>query len=191
MSIINHCIGDPAVLHYANYESIIEEMNSPKTMCLNIIECAIVNIKMSEGLALTKQALLTQTNGFNRENLYNHNLYMADLFRQRDEIHLSLSSPVVGRDTNKIIELAHRLNFINKQIDTLEKSPLRELKEKLDETINTDAIQSKIQKLLSLKNKIESGQYTPTLEQMRVHIRDIDEGKLNQTLAFNLSKIKR
>lgn len=191
MSIINHCIGDPAVLHYADYESVLEEMNSPKTMCLNIIECAIVNIKMSEGLALAKQALLTQQNGFHRENLHNHNLYMADLFRQRDEVHLVLSSPAVGRDTNKVMELAQKLNSINQQIETLDKSPLRDLKQKLDETINNKSIQVKIQKLLSLKNKIESGQYNPTLEQMRVHIRDIDEGMLNQTLAFNLSKMKR
>jgi hypothetical protein len=42
-----------------------------------------------------------------------------------------------------------------------------------------------------LKNKIESGHYTPTLEQMRVYIRDIDGGQLNQTLAFNLNKMKR
>lgn len=191
MSIINHCIGDPAVLHYANYESIMAEMNSPKTMCLNVVECAIVNIKMSQGLALAKQAFLTQQNGFHRENLFNHNLYMADLFRQRDEVHLALSSIAVGRDTNKVIELAHRLNAINKQIDTLEKSPLRDLKEKLDELVNSEAIQNKIQKLLSLKNRIESGQYTPTLEQMRVHIRDIDEGQLNQALAFNLNKMKK
>lgn len=190
-SLINNCIDDPAVLHYANSSSILDEMNSKKTMALNLFDCAIVNLKMSQGLKIAKQEFLLNQNGFNRENLHNHNLMMKEKMTRRDKILLALSTSSVASNVEKASQLINELNRLNMEIASLENSPLKAIKDRLDEILNTPEFTKKIQSLESYKEKINSGQEIPSLEEIRVIIRNIDEGLLNEVLAENILLLRR
>ena len=190
-SLINNCIDDPAVLHYANSSSILDEMNSKKTMALNLFNCAIVNLKMSQGLKIAKQEFLLNQNGFNRENLHNHNLMMKEKMTRRDKILLALSTSSVASNVEKASQLINELNRLNMEIASLENSPLKAIKDRLDEILNTPEFTNKIQSLESYKEKINSGQEIPSLEEIRVIIRNIDEGLLNEVLAENILLLRR
>jgi hypothetical protein len=111
-SLIKNCIDDPAVLHYANSSAILEEMNSQKTMAMNLFDCAIVNLKMSQGLKIAKQELYLSKNGFNRENLNNHNIMMKTKMTRRDKILLALSASSVASNQEKASQMINDKNVI-------------------------------------------------------------------------------
>jgi hypothetical protein len=190
-SLIKNCIDDPAVLHYANSSAILEEMNSQKTMAMNLFDCAIVNLKMSQGLKIAKQEMFLSKNGFNRENLNNHNIMMKTKMTRRDKILLALSTSSVASNQEKASQMINELNQLNNEISTLQNSPLKQIKDKLDEILSTPEFVAKINQLESYKTKILNGEQIPALEEIRVIIRNIDEGILNEVLAESILMLRR
>ena len=190
-SLIKNCIDDPAVLHYANSAEILGEMNSKQTMALNLFDCAIVNLKMSQGLKIAKQELFLSQNGFNRENLHQHNMMMRSKMSRRDKILLALSTSSIASNQSKASELIIELNQLNQDIASLQNSPLKIVKDKLDEILSTPEFISKIEHLESYKQKISSGEEIPSLEEIRVIIRNVDEGILNEVLAESILLLRR
>ena len=87
--------------------------------------------------------------------------------------------------------MINELNQLNNEISTLQNSPLKQIKDKLDEILSTPEFVAKINQLESYKTKILNGEQIPALEEIRVIIRNIDEGILNEVLAESILMLRR
>lgn len=188
--MIDKATFSPVTLSYASSEQVLSRMNSLETMAVNIIDCQIASIKLSEGLLKAKMDFLNEDNGFYRQALYDHNLYVASLYEERNKYLYAIQRPDLGADKSKLVSYLNKINALTEEINDLTNSPLKKFKDRVNEIIESSEIRNKIQNLLELKQRVLSGEINPSIENIKVEIDNIKSGLIKNVRAFNLKKYK-
>jgi hypothetical protein len=188
--MIDKATFSPITIQYANAENISSEMNSKITMMSNIIDCQIVNIKMSEGLLKAKMEFLNKDSGYYRQAVHDHNLYVRKLYIDRNNLMIAIQNKSSAMDRDRLNQIVNKISEISNEIITLKNSPLKEFKDRMDEIVNSGEIASKISKLQSLKQEILSGNFESSIENLKVRIDNIKSGIAPNVMAFNNKKCK-
>jgi hypothetical protein len=188
--MIDKATFSPIAIQYANAENISSEMNSKITMMSNIIDCQIVNIKMSEGLLKAKMEFLNKDSGYYRQAVHDHNLYVRKLYIDRNNLMIAIQNKSSAMDRDRLNQIVNKISEISNEIITLKNSPLKEFKDRMDEIVNSGEIASKISKLQSLKQEILSGNFESSIENLKVRIDNIKSGIAPNVTAFNNKKCK-
>lgn len=189
--MVNQSLDSPITLHYVSDHVLKETMNSNQVMLSNIVECAIVSIKIGEGLQAAKLALLADKDGFYRDNLWKHLIYFKSLQERRDKIKVIIASPTVLSDRERLFKLHIEYNNLTNEMNKLENSPLKTFKNKLDEILSGEKIKQKIMRLENLKSEIISGNISPTMEELVVMVKDIKQNISKNVVSFNNKKITK
>jgi hypothetical protein len=150
------------------YDEIIEQhFNSLKNRSLKVIDCAIVNVKLTEAMFKAKMEFETREyGGFDRQTMFNHKQIMDDLkardVRLRDQLKIKADQ----KSLDKVTESGD-------EIKSLSSSPLKAFKDYLDRIFSEGKISQKIGALMKLREQIDSGQITPSLFELKTMITSI------------------
>jgi hypothetical protein len=165
-----------------DYDLIKQNFDDHVNRCIKIIDCAIINVKLSEGLVQAKTEFVTRdknpepgfyNNGFNRQSMWAHQQHFKEL-RDREQF-LSQQLAVKGDAQTR-----QQLEGLRSQINNMYSSPLYEFKEHTDRVLNSGTIGRKIQDLEELKKLVESGKITPSFAELRGLIINVTPEMLSQ-----------
>lgn len=165
-----------------DYDKIREYFDDHTNRCIKLIDCAIVNIKLSEGLVQAKTEFVTRdqsaqpgfyNQGFNRQTMWNHQQHFKEL-RDREQF-LSQQLAVKGDEATR-----RQLEDLRAQIQEMYSSPLYEFKQFTDQVLTSGSIGRKIKDLEELKKLVESGKINPTFSELRGLIVNITPEMLSQ-----------
>ena len=186
----------PELRKYTEPNYIRERFDDDKHRSLNVIECAITNVKLSEALMIAKRQFVSEdvsappghfNQGFNRETMYAHTQEFESVRKRIDMLQRSLYTKPIRTETTEQQQVRRRK--IVEQIEVLENlilgfdsSPLYDFKLFLDQILKEGEVAEKIAKLEELKRQIENDEKTFTLGELRQEIFKISKELLAQTM---------
>ena len=177
-----NCTPTTELRKITDIDAIKEYFDDHTNRCIKLIDCAIVNIKLSEGLVQAKTDFVSKdksaepgfyNNGFNRQAMWNHQTRMKEL-RERESF-LSQQLAVKGDEVTR-----KKLEDIRSEIKELYSSSLYEFKLHVDQTLSSGKVGRKISDLEELKKLIESGKLRPSFSELRGLIVNITPEMLSQ-----------
>jgi hypothetical protein len=177
-----NCTPTTELKRITDIDAIKEYFDDHVNRCIKLVDCAIVNIKLSEGLVQAKTDFVSKdngaepgfyNNGFNRQAMWNHQTRFNQL-RER-ETFLSQQLAVKGDEVTR-----KKLEDIRNEIKNLYSSPLYEFKQHVDQTLSSGKIGRKINDLEELKKLIENGKIRPSFAELRGLIVNISPEMLSQ-----------
>ena len=172
----------PEVKKYIEPNLIKQRFDDQKHRSLNIIECAIVNVKLSEALMQSKREFVSQdvsakpgffNEGFNRQTMYLHKKMFDE---NRNRLEFLENQLKVKADAATF----HKVNDLRQDIKMMISSPLYEFKQFLDKTMTEGPIGEKLNNLEELKKLIETDQIKPSFAELRRLIVNISPDLLGQ-----------
>lgn len=180
---------------YFNDDMINERFDNIRERSLNIIDCAIVNVLLSEGLFLAKDTY-TDPNGrgFNRQTMREHQQiygtidsnveYLQSIGFKNEEnlqglrqFERKLAESSAKTRKQEQFDMA---NQMREDIRTFKKSPLQGFKDHFDKITSTGVIGEKIKNLRELRRLVESGKISPNFNELRSMIQSISPELLGQ-----------
>lgn len=186
----------PELRKYTEPNYIRERFDDDKHRSLNVIECAITNVKLSEALMIAKRQFVSEdvsappghfNQGFNRETMYAHTKEFESVRKRIDMLQRSLYIKPIRTETTEQQQVRRRK--VVEQIEVLENlilgfdsSPLYDFKLFLDQILKEGEVAEKITKLEELKRQIENDEKTFTLGELRQEIFKISKELLAQTM---------
>ena len=192
----------PELRKYTEPNYIRERFDDDKHRSLNIIECAITNVKLSEALMIAKRQFVSEdvsappghfNQGFNRETMYAHTKEFESVRKRIDILQRSLLTKPIKTETTEQLQVRRRK--IVEQIEVLENlilgfdsSPLYDFKLFLNQILKEGEIAEKIAKLEELKRQIENDEKTFTFGELRQEIFKISKELLAQTMERGTKK---
>jgi hypothetical protein len=177
-----NCTPTTELKKITDIDAIKEYFDDHTNRCIKLIDCAIVNIKLSEGLVQAKTDFVSKdksaepgfyNNGFNRQAMWNHQTRMKEI-RERESF-LSQQLAVKGDETTR-----RKLEDLRNEIKELYSSPLYEFKLHVDQTLSSGKVGRKINDLEELKKLIESGKLRPSFSELRGLIVNLTPEMLSQ-----------
>jgi len=164
----------PDIDIYLYDEAIKERFNNVKNRSLNIIDCAVVNVKLTEALFRAKQEFVTsEYGGFDRQTMFNHKQILDELKQRAEFLREQLKVKADQKTLNK-------LNDVLEEIKSFSSSPLIAFKQYLDQILTEGKISKKVAALIELREKIESDQIKPSLFELRSMITNISPEMIGQ-----------
>lgn len=148
-------------LQYTTPERFEQKYEDMQERMQKIIDCAILNIQLSEGLVVAKNEFVHKDNddkpgffniGFNRQTMYKHKEEVDKLLQRRKILSMQISA--LGDDATKA-----KLDSVKYQLSSHITSPLHPFVEYFKEIIENQEseIGKKIQSLRELKNIVAQG----------------------------------
>jgi hypothetical protein len=166
---------------YLDEKIIQQRFDDEKSKLLRIVDCAIINTKLSTALKQTKDTFIDSKEtdnflgiGFNRQTMNEHIQVMNDLRRRIDELqeyHL---------EDLENVEIYRELISTKSQLKNMYSSPLYDFKVKFEEIISKGKIAENISKLNALRDKIQSDQIKLTMSELRREIIEIDSDLVSE-----------
>lgn len=165
---------------YLDELTVRQRFDDGQLKLLRIVDCAIVNAKLSTALKQARDTYVDPNQsdnflgvGFNRQTMNEHLEVMQDLRYRIDELqkmHLDdLENEDIYRD----------LIATKSTLKNMYTSPLYDFKMKFEEILNKGKIAENISKLTELKDKIKNGEIK-TLSELRREIYFIDSELINE-----------
>ncbi len=152
-----------------------ERFDDEKLKLIRILDCAIINAKLSTALKQTKDTFVGSGEsqnflgvGFNRETMNQHLKIMQDLrdrIQYLQEIHL---------DDLEDQDVYSDLIAAKAELKNMYSSPLYDFKVKFEEILSKGKIAENIKKLTDLKTQIENDQIKLSMSDLRKKIIEID-----------------
>lgn len=150
-----------------------KRFDDPIEMQVNVIDSAIMRIKISDGLKATMTDY-TGVGNFDRQTGFAHLEYIEKLEAEK----IALLEDLNPTNLN-------RLHEITIKIRTMEESPLYKFKQAFELTLQSESFAMKFDALERLKADIISKRITLDLAQLRIEIGKIRQGYVEQKTAFN------
>ncbi len=148
-------------------------VNDDKRKCIRAIDSAILHYKLQNALKQARQEFIGKA-GFDRQTIKEHHDYVQSIKNNIDNGSRIILSPNASQEqkmsAQKMIEANQR------DLITLENSPLRTFKTRIDEILAERQHAEKLQQFEELKNAIESGRISSDLGELRRFLTEIDEG---------------
>lgn len=148
-------------------------VNDDRRKCVRAIDSAILNYKLQNALKQAKKEFIGRA-GFDRATIREHYDYVQsikDFIENAARIIINPNSSFEQRmNSQKMIEPAQR------DLATLENSPLKAFKARVDEILSESKHLEKLQQFEELKSAIERGEISADLNELRKFLLEIDEG---------------
>ena len=149
------------------------EMNDPIKMCLRVVDCAIIKIKISDGLREAKLNYIGKQTGFRRQTMQDHMIYFNGLIEQKNEL-----LEAIRTSPEESFEEHRRLIEVSAEIKTLSNSPLAEFISNYKKILSQGELGEKLQKFDAIRQALISGTFPADLRELRRAIASIDKGIL-------------
>ena len=165
---------------YLDELTVRQRFDDGQLKLLRIVDCAIVNAKLSTALKQARDTYVDPNQsdnflgvGFNRQTMNEHLEVMQDLRYRIDELQKMHLDDLENEDIYRDL-IATKATLKN-----MYTSPLYDFKMKFEEILNKGKIAENISKLTELKDKIKNGEIK-TLSELRREIYFIDSELINE-----------
>ena len=148
-------------------------INDEKKKCIRAIDSAILHYKMQNALKQVKNEFAGKS-GFDRKTLADHKEYFDSLKQNIANGVRIIASP--NSSTEARLSAQKMIEHNQKEMISLENSPLIGFKRRFDQVLTEDKHVSRLEQFEELKSAIESGAIPASLEQLRIYLIEIDEG---------------
>jgi hypothetical protein len=148
-------------------------VNDDKRKCVRAIDSAILHYKLQNAVKQAKKEFIGRA-GYDRKTIKEHHDYVQSIKHNIDNASRIITSP---NSTAEQRMSAQRMIEANQaDMATLENSPLRPFKARVDEILSEKEHVERLQQFEQLKNAIESGALSSDLNELRKLLMEIDEG---------------
>jgi hypothetical protein len=148
-------------------------VNDDKRKCIRAIDSAILHYKLQNALKQARQEFIGKA-GFDRQTIKEHHDYVESIKSNIDNASRIILSPNASQEQKMSAQRMIEAN--QRDLITLENSPLRTFKTRIDEILAEKQHAEKLQQFEELKNAIESGRISSDLGELRRFLTEIDEG---------------
>ncbi len=148
-------------------------VNDDKRKCIRAIDSAILHYKLQNALKQARQEFIGKA-GFDRQTIKEHHDYVQSIKNNIDNGSRIILSPNASQEQK--ISAQRMIEANQRDLITLENSPLRTFKTRIDEILAEKQHAEKLQQFEELKNAIESGRISSDLSELRRFLTEIDEG---------------
>jgi len=148
-------------------------VNDDRKKCVRAIDSAILHYKLQNGLKQAKEEFRGKA-GFDRKTIKAHHDYIISIRMNIDNALKIIASP--NSTAEQRISAQKMVEANQKDIATLENSPLKSFKNRFDEILSESMHAGKIQQFIEVRNSIESGRISADLDELRKVLLEIDEG---------------
>jgi hypothetical protein len=148
-------------------------VNDEKRKCIRAIDSAILHYKLQNALKQARQEFIGKS-GFDRQTIKEHHDYVESIKSNIDNASRIILSPNASPEQKMSAQGMIEAN--QRDLITLENSPLRTFKTRVDEILAERQHAEKLQQFEELKNAIESGRISSDLSELRRFLTEIDEG---------------
>ena len=173
--IMKRATKTPEVSVYIDDTAIRNRFEDMKYRSINIIDCAIVNVKLSEAMMRAKKEFVANSTspGLDRKAMWYHKQLFDDL-KERERV---LSRQLAVKAD---LETLNKLNDLRNEIKQLNSSPLYAFKLFLDKTLSEGTLSRKIKDLEELKRLVQENKISPSLTELRSMIINISPDMIGQ-----------
>jgi hypothetical protein len=178
----NFCKAKKMIENSVDFE-LKENLNNPEfnkmnvnddvKKCIRAIDSAILHYKLQNGLKQAKQEFIGKA-GFDRQTIKAHNDYFESIKTNIDNALKILASP--NSSFEQKMSAQRMIEANQKDIATLENSPLRSFKTRFDEILSEDNHAGKIQQFINLRDNIEAKKIPADMYELRKLLLEIDGG---------------
>ena len=180
---------------YYDDDMIKERFDSTKERTLNIIDCAITNVLLSEALFLARDTYTDPSNrGFNRQTMREHQQVYGSIdsnvdylqsigFKDEEKLQGLRQFERKLAESSAKTRKQEQFDMANQMRDdmrTFKKSPLKGFKDHFDKISSTGVIGEKIKNLRELRKLVETGKISPNFNELRSMIQSISPELLGQ-----------
>jgi hypothetical protein len=148
-------------------------VNDEKRKCIRAIDSAILHYKLQNALKQARQEFIGKA-GFDRQTIKEHHDYVESIKSNIDNASRIILSPNASPEQKMSAQRMIEAN--QRDLITLENSPLRTFKTRVDEILAERQHAEKLQQFEELKNAIESERISSDLGELRRYLTEIDEG---------------
>jgi hypothetical protein len=148
-------------------------VNDEKRKCIRAIDSAILHYKLQNALKQARQEFIGKA-GFDRQTIKEHHDYVESIKSNIDNASRIILSPNASQEQKMSAQRMIEAN--QRDLITLENSPLRTFKTRIDEILAEKQHAEKLQQFEELKNAIESERISSDLSELRILLTEIDEG---------------
>jgi hypothetical protein len=148
-------------------------VNDEKRKCIRAIDSAILHYKLQNALKQARQEFIGKA-GFDRQTIKEHHDYVESIKSNIDNASRIILSPNASPEQKMSAQRMIEAN--QRDLITLENSPLRTFKTRVDEILAEKQHAVKLQQFAELKNAIESERIASDLGELRRFLTEIDEG---------------
>lgn len=178
---IKERIGENAATRQYLDETIVRQrFDDNKLKLIRIIDCAIVNAKLSTALKQAKDTYINQNEsdnflgvGFNRKTMNDHMRVMRELRQRIDELQEMHLDDLENEDIYRELITAKSV------LKNMYSSPLYDFKLKFEEIVSKGKIAENISKLNSLREKVQNDQIK-SMSELRREIFAIDSALVSE-----------
>jgi hypothetical protein len=148
-------------------------VNDDKRKCIRAIDSAIIHYKLQNALKQAKQEFIGKA-GFDRATIKEHYDYVQSINHNIENASKIILSP--NSSFEQKISAQRMIEANQRDLITLENSPLKTFKARVDEILTEKIHTEKLQRFEELKSAIESGRISTDLGELRNYLIEIDEG---------------
>lgn len=148
-------------------------VNDERKKCIRAIDSAILHYKLQNGLKQAKDEFRNKA-GFDRKTIKEHHDYIESIRMNIDNALRIVASP--NSTAEQKISAQKMVEANQRDIATLENSPLKAFKNRFDEILSESVHAGRIQQFLEVREAIESGKIPADLDELRKILLEIDEG---------------
>jgi hypothetical protein len=178
----NFCKAKKMIDNSVNFE-LKENLNNPeyhkmivndeRRKCIRAIDSAILHYKLQNALKQAKKEFIGKA-GFDRATIKEHHDYVESIRHNIDNASRIIASPNTSAEQKMSAQGMIEAN--QRDLATLENSPLKVFKARVDEILSEKEHASKIQQFEQIRDAIESGSMAADLNELRKLLLEIDEG---------------
>jgi hypothetical protein len=148
-------------------------VNDDRRKCIRAIDSAIIHYKLQNALKQAKQEFIGKA-GFDRATIKEHYDYVQSINHNIENASKIILSP--NSSFEQKISAQRMIEANQRDLITLENSPLKTFKARVDEILTEKIHTEKLQRFEELKSAIESGRISTDLGELRNYLIEIDEG---------------
>ena len=148
-------------------------VNDDKRKCIRAIDSAILHYKLQNAVKQAKKEFIGRA-GFDRKTIKEHHDYVESIKHNIDNASRIIISP--NSTAEQRMSAQKMIEANQSDMTTLENSPLRPFKSRVDEILSERQHVERLQQFEQLKNAIENGTISTDLNELRKSLMEIDEG---------------
>jgi hypothetical protein len=158
-------------LNNPEYHKMI--VNDERRKCIRAVDSAILHYKLQNALKQAKKEFIGKA-GFDRATIKEHHDYVESIKHNIDNATRIIASP--NTSVEQKMSAQGMIEANQRDLATLENSPLKVFKARFDEILSEKEHASKLQQFEQIKGAIESGSMAADLNELRKLLLEIDEG---------------
>jgi hypothetical protein len=148
-------------------------VNDERRKCIRAIDSAILHYKLQNALKQAKKEFIGKA-GFDRATIKEHHDYVESIRHNIDNASRIIASPNTSAEQKMSAQGMIEAN--QRDLATLENSPLKVFKARVDKILSEKEHAAKIQQFEQIREAIESGSMAADLNELRKLLLEIDEG---------------